>query len=248
MDFSGISRDSLIGRVLRTPLRLVPASAVLPILQGPLRGHRWIVGAGTHGCWLGSYEYSKQRLFAAAAKPGAVVYDVGANVGFYSLLAARRAGPAGTVVAFEPLLRNLLFLRRHLELNRVANVDVVEAAVSESTGLQSFSTEHHASMGRLATDGALQVRTVSLDDVVFKDGRPRPHLIKMDIEGGEAAALRGGRRVLEECRPTLFLATHGWEQHQACCELLRQLAYELAAIDGRPLDESDEIMARPRGR
>lgn len=70
MNFSGISDQGLVGRILRAPLRLVPSRATVPILQGRLRGKKWIVGSSTHGCWLGSYEWEKQRGFAAAVPGG----------------------------------------------------------------------------------------------------------------------------------------------------------------------------------
>jgi hypothetical protein len=105
MNFSGLRRDTLIGRPLVLSLKLVPQSSVARLLQGRLRGARWIVGPGTHGCCLGTYELPKQREFDKAVREGHVVYDVGANVGFYSLLAACCVGENGKVHAFEPLPR-----------------------------------------------------------------------------------------------------------------------------------------------
>src|SRR5579864_334767 len=81
INFSAINRSSLLGRILRLPLRLLPRGSVVPILQGPLRGRRWIVGSSTHGCWLGSYENGEQKILQASIRPGSVVYDIGANVG-----------------------------------------------------------------------------------------------------------------------------------------------------------------------
>jgi len=83
---------------------VIPRSVRVPILQGPLRGKCWIVGSATHGCWLGSYEAVKQSAFAASVKAGGVTYDVGANVGFYTLLASALAGPRGHVFASSPCL------------------------------------------------------------------------------------------------------------------------------------------------
>src|ERR1700744_2136549 len=131
MNLSGISNESLVGRALRSPFRLIPASATMPILQGPLRGRRWIVGSATHGCWLGSYEFETQRAFAGLVRRGDVVYDLGANVGFYSLLGARLAGEEGAVYSFEPLERNLGYLRSHIALNRLKNCVVVETAIAD---------------------------------------------------------------------------------------------------------------------
>ena len=117
LNFSGIPRGGVIGRLLRLPLTVIPPSTVVRILQGRLRGCRWIVGAETHGCWLGSYELAKQRQFGDAIKESNIVYDIGANVGFYSLLASRCIGSMGQVHAFEPLPENLVFLEKHIRLN-----------------------------------------------------------------------------------------------------------------------------------
>ena len=100
MNFSGVSNKSIVGKALRFPLRLIPCGAQMTILQGPLRGKRWIAGSSDHGCWLGSYEYPKQRAFSAAISHGDVVYDLGANVGFYSLLASVLVGTKGQVFSF----------------------------------------------------------------------------------------------------------------------------------------------------
>ena len=79
-------------RAIRSPLRLLPAGMVLPILTGRLRGRKWIVGSCVHSCWIGSYEFDKQRAFAEVTGRGATVLDLGSNVGFYTLLAAELMG------------------------------------------------------------------------------------------------------------------------------------------------------------
>jgi hypothetical protein len=62
INLSGISNNSVVEKLLRFPLRLIPSNMVLPILQGRLKGKKWIVGLSNHGCWLGSYKYEKQTL------------------------------------------------------------------------------------------------------------------------------------------------------------------------------------------
>jgi hypothetical protein len=131
INFSGLSERSLFGRILRSPLALLPRGLTVPIVQGPLRGWWWKVGSGIHGYWLGSYEADKQPRFASVIRPGDIVFDIGAHVGFYSLLASKMVGPQGRVFAFEPVQRNLYYLHRHLQLNRIANVTVVQTAVGE---------------------------------------------------------------------------------------------------------------------
>src|SRR5581483_1847479 len=122
-------------KAVRKILRRIPPETVLPVLTGPLRGTRWIVGASRNAYWLGTYERSKCKVFAAAIAEGDVVYDVGAHVGYYTLLASKLVGARGHVYAFEPLPANLEFLERHLKLNQITNVTVVPAAVSDATGL-----------------------------------------------------------------------------------------------------------------
>src|SRR5262245_36111858 len=111
-----LQSHTLLGRLVRTPLRLVPQLKPLRILTGPLAGKRWLSTSGTHGCWLGTYEMDLQRLIVSSLKPGDVFYDVGANVGFFSLLAASLVGSRGTVIAFEPLPRNIALLQQNLAL------------------------------------------------------------------------------------------------------------------------------------
>jgi FkbM family methyltransferase len=245
VDFSSLDRGRLPGRVLRALLRLIPKEATLRVVQGPLRGQRWIAGAGTHGCWLGSYEAQKQREIARTLRPGAVVYDVGANVGFYTLLSARLVGRAGRVLAFEPLPRNLEYLNRHLALNDVRNVLVMPVAVGREGGTALFDAGRDPSEGRLSEDGGLEVTVVSLDEVGAQGEVPPPDLIKMDIEGAELEALRGATRLLTENRPILFLATHGREVHASCCRLLTDLGYNLRSLDGKGVEGADEIVASP---
>lgn len=243
---SRIPPTTVLGRLLRAPLRVLPNGMVVRILQGPARGNRWVVGAASHGCWLGTYEREKQAIVAALLRPDEVAFDVGANVGLYTLLASRRVGPGGRVVAFEPLPGNLDYLRRHLELNDVRNVEVVAAAVGRAAGRASFLAARSRSMGRLDGGGGLDVEVVRLDSLLESGRVPPPRLVKMDIEGGEVDALLGAEVLLRVHRPIVLLATHGWEKHQECCRLLRAAGYNLRALSGGDPDKTDELIAEPR--
>lgn len=243
MNFSAISYRSVVGKLLRIPLRLIPERTVLPILQGALRGKKWVSGSSDHGCWLGSYEYEKQTLFTKSILPGDVVFDIGAHAGFYTLLASSLVGHGGRVIAFEPLPSNLEHLGAHLRLNNVDNVQVIEAAVSDTDGQFSFKLGDGTTTGSLSPGGELKVRTVSLDTMHAKGDIPIPSAIKMDIEGGEIRALIGAKKILEQHHPIIFLATHSAEIHKNCCELLRSLGYDLRPVAGDDVDATDEIIA-----
>lgn len=243
MNVSAISNATILGRVLRLPLRLIPRNAVVPIVQGRLRGRRWIVGSHIHGCWLGTYEHEKQRAFVEAITPGSVVFDLGAHVGYYSLLASALTGPEGRVFAFEPSPRNLGYLREHLRLNKVSNVTVIDAAVSDSAGFAFFDPSPCNAMGCLADSGPLRVRTVTLDELTAAGELPAPDFIKVDVEGAERRVLAGARGTIERWKPAIFLATHGPEVHGQCCEFLRALGYDLRSLDAKPVETASELLA-----
>ena len=245
MNLSGIRRHSVIGRILRLPLRFIPDGTVAPILQVPSRGKKWIVGSSTHGCWLGSYEASKQQIFSDLVSPSSVVYDIGANVGFYTVLASVRGSGTGRVYAFEPLPRNIEYLTRHVKLNNLNNVVVFECALSDCTGVAKFEVAVNPSMGKLAegsSDGVdVDIRT--LDNIVSEHQLMPPNLMKVDIEGAEAAFLRGAVETISAHRPSILLATHGRSVHRECCDFLLAAGYSLQSLDRRPVDETDELLA-----
>jgi len=243
VNFSGISDRTLWGRFLRLPLRFIPAGMTMPILQGKLRGKKWIAGSSSHGCWLGSYEYEKRSAFEKIVGKGDIVYDIGANVGFYTLLASVLVGPNSRVFAFEPVPGNLLYLKKHLRLNRTGNVTVIEAAVSDHCGMTYFNQSTNSSMGHIALGGNLKVKTVSLDELISTGEVSIPDHIKIDVEGAEMMVLSGAKLMLAERHPTLFLATHGQDLRHQCCRFLEGLGYELRPIVGDSLEQSDEILA-----
>jgi len=246
LNLSAFSNGTLIGRWLRAPLRLIPPTAVVPIVYGPLRGKKWIVGSGNHGCWLGSFEHRKQREFVRAIKPGDVVYDIGANAGFYSLLAGGLVGEKGHVYSFEPLQDNLRNLREHMEMNRVTNCTVMEVAASSADGVALFDPTSDRYSAHLSTKGNIRVRTAALDTLVSREEIRPPDFMKIDIEGAEYDCLRGCAHTIRTFRPIVFLATHGQDIHDACRNQLIEWEYEVGSLDARPVESTDELIARPR--
>jgi FkbM family methyltransferase len=245
MNFSNVNYRSFIGKLLRLPLKLIPKGLVLPIFQGRLRGKKWIVGAGEHGYWLGSYELNKRLAFERLVEPGAVVYDIGANVGYFSLLAAVLTGDAGKVYAFEPLPRNIRYLRRHVQINHLDTIEVIEAAVSDHQGEAYFDLGPSSAMGRLAAGGELKVQLVSLDAMLAEGRLASPDVMKVDVEGAEFDALCGARHLLEAHRPILFLDTHDRKAHHFTVTLLNEMGYRLEILDGKPIQKTRELIAFP---
>ena len=239
---SGISNSKVIGRALRLPLRLIPREAEVRILQGPLRGKRWIARSSNHGCWLGSYEAAKQRKIIEFVRPGMVCWDVGANVGFYTLLFAELVGVSGRVFAFEPVPRNLELLQRHVSMNRYQNVRIFPCALGDFDGEAGFDLGPNPSMGHMAAGGPLKMRCSRGDTLLAAGEVEAPDVIKIDVEGAEGDVLRGACGAMQN-RPMVFLATHGEIAHRACLDLLAASGYEVRALDGGPPEETDEIAA-----
>ncbi len=209
----------------------------------------WIVGSGNHGCWLGTYEMAKQAALERFVRPGMTVYDIGAQAGFYSLFFSHLVGATGKVYAFEPCAYEARYLLDHIRLNNTPNIRVIQAALSERSGLAAMTFDRGQTQNALSdrSDALLQVPAYSLDDLRL----PPPALIKMDVEGAESAVLEGARRTLRDHRPVVFVALHGVEQRHRCIELLLQVGYRLYELDGKPLtdaSETDEIYALPQSQ
>jgi FkbM family methyltransferase len=248
VNVSSIPSTTLIGKALRAPLKLIPATTVLPILQGRLRGKRWIVGAGRHSYWLGSYEYRKRASFEQLVREGNVVFDVGGHVGFYTLLASVLVGPTGRVITFEPLPRNIRYLKEHLSLNDVRNVVVVEAGVADHSGPARFAEGATNDVGTISQVGTLEIRTVAIDDLVSAGELPLPDVMKIDVEGAEAMVLHGAQATLARAHPTMFLATHNEHVHDDCLQQLKFLGYRTRLIGAvSAIERSPEILAEYDG-
>ena len=254
LNWSRISNRSPLGRLLRLPLRLVPARAAMSVMAGPNRGMRWRAGAFDHGCWLGSFELEKQVRLQSAVTQGMTAYDLGAHAGFYTLLLSRAVGPTGRVFAFEPYAANAAQLLEHLRLNRVENVILLQTAIGSASGLAWFRSGSSSSTGALSDGpGNLRVPCFTLDQLIDTHGLPEPDLLKVDVEGAEAEVLRGSCGLLHRRKPIWFIALHSGANKTACLPLLAAAGYDVFGLDGlrcdasSPLSAPDDIVAIGRG-
>ncbi len=236
------SARGLMGKLVRLPLQLIPSGTVVPILATRARGKKWIVGSGPHSCWLGFNESHKRREFSARIRPGDVVYDIGANVGSYTILSAVLAGSSGQVFAFEPVPENVRFLQEHVRLNAFTHVKILEVAVSDRNGSVRFEANPDRVLGRISSAGQIVVNCVVLDELLKNGELPPPNCLKIDVEGGEAGVLRGAQEILQRIRPVIFVATHGPVVHRECVEILNAARYAVTTIG----DAKDELLAMPQ--
>jgi FkbM family methyltransferase len=245
----------LAGFIRRLLNRAAPRGfTTVEIAAGELAGARLLLDLQFEkDYWLGTYEPELQAALVDLVKPGMVAYDIGANIGYISLLFARQVGEAGQVYAFEALPANLDRLRGNLELNRVADrVMVIPAAVVEGGHPVQFLVGPSGGMGKAEGSAGRQevsysqtitVEGLSLDQFVYEAGNPPPQVVKMDIEGGEVLALPGMQRVLAEKKPLLLLELHGPEAARVAWDCLTAAGYRIYKMrQGFPLVSSwDEL-------
>jgi FkbM family methyltransferase len=159
---------------------------------------------------LTAREPEVRGLLEQHLQTGGTFVDAGANIGFYSVLAARLVGPQGTVFAFEMMPDTAAILRRHVALNDCQQVTIVERALSARSGETVNASVEPGKHGQasIVTDSeatarvAIAVETVTLDDALVGVGRI--DLLKMDLEGAEYLALCGATRVLARTDCVVF--------------------------------------------
>lgn len=186
--------------------------------------------------WLGTYETDLQKVIPKFVQPGMTAYDVGANVGYVSLLLGKAVGASGQVYSFEALPSNVDRLQTNLDLNSyISQYTLVGKAVTDKSGMIDFFVHESDDMGKAVGSAGrdavyantIKVSSVSLDDFVYQENHPVPDVVKIDIEGGEVLALPGMQRLLTDARPLVLIELHGPESAKAVLDALHQANYTI---------------------
>ena len=235
----------LIGGVIRHSVQ-----RILP--RGERTWMRIEKGLG-RGLWVKIEPYWEPGYLQGSPEPGVTecllehlsegdcFYDVGAHIGYYSLLAARRVGPHGHVVAVEPDPDNIEILRENAVKNCFGWVDIVAAAVWNSMGEMRFEKGEDTPSrmgGRIVKDGSssstpidvILCQSVTVDHL-SSHHRP-PSVLKVDVEGGEVEVLRGARATLSKHRPMLLIEAHSVEAVPELSEFLAPFGYTIRHLPG----------------
>jgi FkbM family methyltransferase len=215
------------------------------IPMGAAAGLRFNSADSVCGYTHGTPEPDVQEALAHELSPGMVVYDIGANIGFFTMIAARAVGPQGRVLAFEPLPENVRWLRHNVDINDFGQVEIVEAAVGAREGTAAFESGNTAVWARISDTGEHEVRVLSIDDGIAAGSLPVPDVVKMDIEGAEVDALDGMRETLARHRPTVIVELH--DTIGAVRERLVAAGYGMERIDPRVPDVNGHLIARHAG-
>ncbi len=249
LDVHSLTRIVLKVPGARTALKWVTSrwgeGRVYAIRSGPMKGLRWR-RENRFPYWYhtGRYEPEISALIAVKLRPGDVYWDLGAHAGYHTLQGARAVGPSGRVLAVEPDPSVCRSLREQLATNGLTNVTVVEAAVSDEAGStrlvvraaddtrgSALDSVHNPAI-RNSRGLKLEVSSTTLDALAARF--PSPHLLKMDIEGSEAAALRAGGQLWEGSRRPwrILLSYHGDESRAFCQRFLLARGYALEVNEG----------------
>ena len=202
----------------------VIGSIPLRIRSGPNEGLRWSLASSGRGAVKGDFEQRRVNAFLRLLRSGDVVWDIGAHKGYVALAASGAVGPTGHVYAIEPAPENLRFLRRHVAWSRRDNINVVPVAVSDADAKAQFGGSGSSITFRLGQgEWTVDVRTIP---TLIQTGLATPHVIKIDVEGGEGGVLRGARDALLDDM-LLLVAIHSRAQYNECVALLEQRGFRL---------------------
>lgn len=213
----------------------------LPVMSGVLKGYAFTTER-SYEYLLGNYESPEVlTVFQSWCGEGTVFYDLGAAVGYHTLLADRFI-TGGTILAFEPFPANASLFREHLQRNekRLGNnkIELLTSAVAEEDGELLFSANPVQTDGNsyistspvFSNSGeTITVQAYSIDSLL-QQGYPVPWIIKIDVEGAEYDVLKGARQTLDTHHPNLLLATHDFHLpgvKENCIAFLKSLGYTL---------------------
>jgi FkbM family methyltransferase len=160
----------------------------------------------------GTSELPVQEVLVQRLRSGEVFYDIGANMGFFSLVAARQVGSNGCAYAFEPVAENAAFVRENARLNCLENLKLFELAVGRASGRAELLLTDWDGGASLASSevkpskpvARRSVRVVALDDFISAERLRMPNFVKIDVEGVELAVLQGMTGTIAAARPVLL--------------------------------------------
>ena len=155
----------------------------------------------------GEYEPHVTAVFRQMLRPGMHVLDIGANIGYYTMLSASLVGPGGSVTAIEPNPASAKLLEASRRANSFDNVVVIQVAAGRELGLLTLHGSYGNVMTSAAPEGAAAlinsttVPTFRVDDLIPRD--KKIDFVKIDVEGAEYNALLGASELIKRCHPTI---------------------------------------------
>jgi FkbM family methyltransferase len=214
------------------------------VRNGVAQGLKFNAGESCPELALGTYEIPIQKIFAQHLKAGDTFYDIGANVGFFSIIAAKLVGDTGKVYAFEPGEGNAQSVRHNAELNNFSQIEVIAKAVSDRSGagqllLAKYSGGHTLAVADAPPDlaGEVTVDLVSIDDLIAQNKIQPPNFVKVDVEGAELDVLKGMIETIKTYQPTVIYEIDDGDRvvyerkYRALADFFERLNYRVTQIE-----------------
>lgn len=176
----------------------------------------------------GRYEKGLVSFFRRRIGEGAIVFDVGAYIGYYTLLFSYLIGPKGKVIAFEPFSAHCERLLRNLKLNNITNVTVEQCALADKIGCEILYIPNASIKASLVRqDGIKQeiIRTLTLDEYTTVN-KLVPDMVKIDVEGAEERLIHGAQELLKNHNPLLVIEFNNEFDHDRVTDMLIKLGYK----------------------
>lgn len=225
-----------------------PSVARIRYTRGLLKGYFFECFTSEQYFLMGpEFEAALQNTVVRLLKTGDIVYDIGANAGFWSLAFATLIGSSGCVFAFEPSPTNFARLERNVRSNGKTNIRCVQVAASDVQGIALFTemgSGSHILSHAPPEAKCVRVSTARLDDYVWRDDNPRPSLIKIDIEGHAGVCLSGATEILAKAKPYVLFEIHNPEEEFQVAKILEQYSYGLNWLDSS-LEFPRHMLASP---
>lgn len=214
---------SLKMSVFRAFIAFLPDKpTIMRVLGGPLGGRKVCCNFKHRPFYLiGRYEREVVDTIMQTVQPGQVIYDIGANIGYISLLLAKltSAKAGGIVHAFEPAPNAFRQLNTNMQLNQDLPISAYQVALSNFSGIAAFSFFDYDVVSRLgdhtekfADAKKTNVMVETMDTYIEKFNIAPPDFIKMDVEGAEMDVLKGMENTLKTHHPTMLIETHSLEE------------------------------------
>lgn len=213
-----LRRASIVSKLVKI-FQPLEGNQQIKYIRPPLDGYRMEVPKScVYSMAWGTYEPEVCEAINRIVKPGWLAVDIGAYVGYHTLLLTRKVGESGRVISFEPHPEFVSLLRHNIEMNNCERLTTVEPiAISEKTSLEKLvridrdsqaTLQHTMAVGECESDFII-VPCCSLDDFFFTLSWPKVSFIKIDIEGSESRAIEGMKELIKRDRPIFIIESHG---------------------------------------
>jgi FkbM family methyltransferase len=194
---TGIGRFPLVTRTYTFLLKLLVSDNLFEVQGHKMYVEPYSVNVASGSMIADDYERFETELFKKQVKKGMTVLDIGAHIGYYTLVAANLVGENGRVFAFEPHPHNFAMLEKNVRINGYKNAILVQKAVSDKSGHIKLFLSEYGTLHSLLQVGkkSIVVEAVTLDEFFDKDCKV--DVIKIDVEGAEMLVLLGGDRIIK---------------------------------------------------